>query len=34
MSVAGPNNLKAPGQQAIELKMDQWEFDVSYSFGF
>jgi long-chain fatty acid transport protein len=33
-SVAGPNNLEAPGQQNIELKMDQWEFDVSYSFGF
>ncbi len=33
-SVSGPNNLEAPGQQAIELKMDQWEFDVSYSFGF
>jgi long-chain fatty acid transport protein len=33
-SVVGPNNLEAPGQQSIELKMDQWEFDVSYSFGF
>lgn len=33
-SVAGPNNLEAPGQQAIELQMDQWELDVSYSFGF
>jgi long-chain fatty acid transport protein len=33
-SVSGPNNLEAPGQQSIELKMDQWEFDISYSFGF
>jgi long-chain fatty acid transport protein len=33
-SVAGPNNLEAPNQQTIELTMDQWEFDVSYSFGF
>jgi long-chain fatty acid transport protein len=33
-SVAGTNNLEAPNQQTIELKMDQWEFDVSYSFGF
>jgi hypothetical protein len=33
-SVAGPNNLEAPNQQSIELTMDQWEFDVSYSFGF
>jgi long-chain fatty acid transport protein len=33
-SVVGPNNLEAPNRQSIELKMDQWEFDVSYSFGF
>jgi long-chain fatty acid transport protein len=33
-SIRGPNNLEAPKQQAIELKMDQWELDVSYSFGF
>jgi long-chain fatty acid transport protein len=33
-SVAGPNNLEVPNLQSIELKMDQWEFDVSYSFGF
>lgn len=33
-SVAGPNNLEVPDRQSIELKMDQWEFDVSYSFGF
>jgi long-chain fatty acid transport protein len=33
-SVSGPNNLEAPNQQSIELQMDQWELDVSYSFGF
>jgi long-chain fatty acid transport protein len=33
-SVTGPNNLEAPSQQSIELRMDQWEFDISYSFGF
>ena len=33
-SVSGPNNLEAPNRQSIELKMDQWEYDVSYSFGF
>jgi long-chain fatty acid transport protein len=33
-SVTGPNNLEAPSFQSIELRMDQWEFDVSYSFGF
>ena len=33
-SVTGPNNLEAPNRQSIELKMDQWELDLSYSFGF
>jgi long-chain fatty acid transport protein len=33
-SVVGPNNLEVPNRQSIELQMDQWEFDVSYSFGF
>ena len=33
-AVSGPNNLEVPNRQSIELKMDQWEFDVSYSFGF
>jgi hypothetical protein len=33
-SVTGPNNLEAPNVQSIELKMDQWEYDLSYSFGF
>jgi hypothetical protein len=32
--VSGPNNLEAPGFQSIELSMDQWEIDLSYSFGF
>jgi long-chain fatty acid transport protein len=33
-AVHGPNNLEVPNRQSIELKMDQWEFDLSYSFGF
>lgn len=33
-SVAGPNPLEAPGQQKIELRMDQWEAEVGFSFGF
>ncbi len=33
-SVTGPNSLEAPGQQQITLKMDQWDFEVGYSFGF
>lgn len=33
-SVTGPNPLEAPGQQKIELKMDQWLVEVGYSFGF
>ena len=33
-SVAGPNNLEVPDRQTIELRMDQWELDLSYSFGF
>jgi long-chain fatty acid transport protein len=33
-SVAGPNNLEVPNRQSIELTMDQWEYEVSYSFGF
>ncbi|MFQ5706717.1 MAG: OmpP1/FadL family transporter [bacterium] len=31
-SVTGPNPLEVPGQQTIELKMDQWEFGVGLSF--
>jgi len=33
-SVSGANNLDVPGAQTIQLEMDQWGFDVSYSFGF
>jgi long-chain fatty acid transport protein len=33
-TIAGPNNLEAPNRQSIALKMDQWELDLSYSFGF
>ncbi|MCI0443749.1 outer membrane protein transport protein [bacterium] len=31
-SVTGPNPLEVPGQQTIELEMNQWEFDVSFGF--
>jgi long-chain fatty acid transport protein len=33
-SVSGPNPLEAPGQQRIKLKMDQWEAELGFSFGF
>jgi len=33
-SFAGGNNLEVPGAQSIELQMDQWELDLSFSFGF
>lgn len=33
-SVRGPNKLEAPGQQTIELKMDQWEISAGYSYKF
>lgn len=33
-SVDGPNPMEVPGGQTIELRMDQWELDISYSFGF
>lgn len=32
-SISGPNNLEAPNFQTIELKMDQWEVDFTYTFG-
>lgn len=32
--VSGANPLEVPGGQSIELRMDQWEFEVGYSFGF
>jgi long-chain fatty acid transport protein len=31
-SITGANPLEAPGQQTIELKMNQWEFEIGYSF--
>jgi len=33
-TVSGANNLEAPGAQTIDLTMDQWDFDLSFSFGF
>jgi len=32
--VSGPNPLEAPGQQTIELKMDQWEIALGYSWKY
>jgi len=32
-SVTGANPLEAPGAQMIELKMDQWEFELGFGFG-
>ncbi len=36
VSVRGVNPLEAPfpGQQEIELEMDQWELEIEYSWGF
>lgn len=33
-SVSGPNPLEAPGAQRIQLKMNEWEIEFGYSFGF
>ena len=33
-SVSGPNALEAPGQQQIRLRMDQWEYELGFAFGF
>ena len=33
-SVTGPNPLEAPGQQTIELSMNQWEVGLGYSWKF
>lgn len=33
-SVTGTNALEAPGQQQIRLKMNEWEYEIGYSFGF
>jgi len=32
--VNGPNALEAPGQQQIRLKMNEWEYEIGYSFRF
>jgi long-chain fatty acid transport protein len=32
-AVKGANPLEVPGLQSIELKMDQWDFELSWSFG-
>ena len=32
--IDGPNTLEAPGFQTIGLAMSEWEFDISFSFGF
>ena len=32
-NVKGPNPLEVPGQQTIELTMDQWELELGWSFG-
>jgi hypothetical protein len=32
-AVKGANPLEVPGLQTIELKMDQWDFELSWSFG-
>jgi long-chain fatty acid transport protein len=31
-NVSGPNPMEVPGLQTIELKMDQWQFEVGFSF--
>lgn len=33
-SVRGPNPLELPGVQQIELEMDQWDLEVSFSWGY
>jgi long-chain fatty acid transport protein len=33
-TVSGPNPLEVPGQQTIELKMDQWQIAAGYSWKF
>ena len=32
-SVKGTNPLEVPGLQSIDLRMDQWELELSWSFG-
>ncbi len=33
-TVTGPNPLEVPGKQTISLTMDQWDFELGFSFGF
>ncbi len=33
-TITGANPLEAPGQQKIALTMDQWDFELGWSFGF
>jgi long-chain fatty acid transport protein len=33
-SVAGPNPLEVPGQQTIEITMDEWEAEFGWSMSF
>ncbi len=33
-SVSGPNPLEVPGQQEIELEMNQWEISAAYAWKF
>jgi long-chain fatty acid transport protein len=33
-SVSGANALEAPGQQTIELKMDQWQLALGYAWKY
>ncbi len=33
-SISGPNPMEVPGQQDIELEMNQWELSVGYSWKF
>jgi long-chain fatty acid transport protein len=33
-TITGPNPLEMPGQQQIQLKMNEWQIDFSYTVGF
>ena len=33
VSVSGPNALELPGQQTIELQMEQWDLELGFSWG-
>jgi hypothetical protein len=33
-NISGPNPFEAPGQQTIELSMNQWEVGLGYSWKF